>query len=61
MAQYLIDFISYFGLDTLGSSNLTVSMTLGIIITSYIGLMLTMCGIRCVFELIKIITDRSNF
>ena len=60
MAEFLSDFIEYFGLDYFGES-ITLQEMLGLIIISYIGLMLTMVGIRCIFELIKIVTDRSNF
>ncbi len=60
MPEFLTDFITYFGLDYFGEA-ITVKETIGLIIISYIGLMLTMVGIRCIFELIKIITDRSNF
>lgn len=61
MAQYLVDFANYFGLYIFGQATLNVQQTLAVIIVAYIGLMLTMVGIRCIFELIKIITDRSNF
>lgn len=60
MSTFLTDFAEYFGVNYFGY-NLTVQQALGVIIITYCGLMLTMCGIRCIFELIKIITDRSNF
>lgn len=60
MSTFLQDFYDYFGLSTFGDT-ITVQEALGVIIIAYAGLMLTMCGIRCIVELIKIITDRSNF
>lgn len=61
MASYLEDFIEFFGVSDLLTETLTVQQVLGISITSFIGAIITIAGIRCVFELIKILTDWSKF
>lgn len=62
MSQYLQDFITFFGLDSFfGSDPITVQQTIGLSIVAFIGCIFTILGARCVFELIKIVTDWSNF
>lgn len=62
MSQYLNDFIQFFNLDAFYSSTpITVQQTIGLSITAFIGAIFTIMGIRCVFELIKIVTDWSKF
>ena len=61
MASYLEDFIEFFGVYDLLTETLTVQQVLGISITAFIGAIITIAGIRCVFELIKILTDWSKF
>lgn len=61
MSQYLTDFIEFFGIDTLFSSAVTVQEMIAYTTVAFIGAVITVAGIRCVFELIKIITDWSRF
>ena len=61
MSQYLTDFIEFFGLDTAISTSLDVQTFLTMITVSFLGMILTIAGIRCIFELIKILTDWSKF
>lgn len=61
MSQYLSDFIDFFGLDVFFESTLTVQEVLGYSIVAFIGAVITVAGIRCIFELIKIVTDWSKF
>lgn len=61
MSEYLTDFIEFFGLDPLFTETLTVQNVLGLSITAFIGGVITVAGIRCIFELIKILTDWSRF
>lgn len=61
MSQYLTDFIEFFGIDTLFSSTVTVQEMIAYTTVAFIGAVITVAGIRCVFELIKIITDWSRF
>ena len=61
MSQYLTDFIEFFGLDAAISTSLNVQQFLSIVTGSFIGAILTIAGIRCIFELIKILTDWSKF
>lgn len=61
MSEYLTDFIEFFGLDPFFNGTLTVQNVLGLSITAFIGGVITVAGIRCIFELIKIITDWSRF
>ena len=62
MASYLNDFIDFFNLsDLLGSTTLTVQNVLGLSILAFIGCIITLTGIRCIFEIIKIVTDWSRF
>lgn len=61
MSEYLTDFIEFFGLDPLFTETLTVQNVLGLSITAFIGAVITVAGIRCIFELIKILTDWSRF
>ena len=62
MSQYLEDFIEFFNLDSFYSSTaITVQQALGLSITAFIGAIFTIMGIRCVFELIKVVTDWSKF
>lgn len=62
MSQYLEDFIEFFNLEILfGSDPVTVQQLLGVTIVGFIGSIFTIIGIRCVFELVKIVTDWSKF
>ena len=62
MSQYLSDFIDFFGLGGFfDGSVLTVSECIGITVVAFLGCIFTICGIRCVFELIKTVTDWRNF
>lgn len=61
MSSYLSDFIDFFGIGDLFTETLTVQNVLGISITAFIGAVITVAGIRCIFELIKILTDWRNF
>lgn len=61
MSEYLQDFIDFFGMSDLFTETLTVQNVLGISITAFIGAVITVAGIRCIFELIKIVTDWSRF
>ena len=62
MSEYLSDFIEFFGIDVFFSGTvLTVTEFLGYTIVAFIGCILTIIGIRCIFELVKIITDWSRF
>lgn len=61
MSQSLTDFIDFFGLSDFFSSTLSVQQVLGLSITAFIGAVITIAGIRCIFELIKILTDWSRF
>ena len=53
MSEYLTDFIEFFGLDPLFTETLTVQNVLGLSITAFIGGVITVAGIRCIFELLK--------
>ena len=61
MSQTLTDFIEFFGIDQLLNNTVTVQFLLAVTIGSVIGCILTIAGIRCIFELIKILTDWSKF
>lgn len=61
MSEYLQDFIDFFNLSTFFTGTMTVQEVLGYSITAFIGCIITIAGIRCVFELIKIVTDWSKF
>ena len=62
MAEYLNDFIDFFGLSTFfDGTTLTVQNALGISIVAFVGAIFTILGVRCVFELIKIVTDWGRF
>lgn len=61
MSEYLSDFIEFFGIDTLFSTAVTVQELIAYTTVAFIGAVITVAGIRCVFELIKIITDWSRF
>ena len=61
MSEYLNDFIEFFGLNPLFTDTLTVQNVIGLSITAFIGGVITVAGIRCIFELIKILTDWSRF
>lgn len=61
MAEYLETFITYFGLADFWEETLTVQQVLGLSITAFIGAIITIAGIRCIFEIIKIVTDWSRF
>ena len=62
MSQYLIDFMEFFGLDYLTSSDpLTVQQVLGFQLSAAIGCIFMLTAIRCVFELIKTLTDWRKF
>lgn len=61
MSQYLTDFIDFFGLSDFFTETLTVQNVLGLSVTAFIGVIITIAGIRCMFELMKIISDWSRF
>lgn len=61
MSEYLSDFIEFFGIDTLFNTAVTVQELIAYTTVAFIGAVITVAGIRCVFELIKIITDWSRF
>ena len=61
MAEYLETFIEFFGLGDFLTETLTVQQVLGLSITAFIGAIVTIVGIRCIFEIIKIVTDWSKF
>lgn len=61
MSEYLQDFIDFFGISDIFTEILTVQNVIGISITAFIGAVITVAGIRVIFELIKILTDWSNF
>lgn len=61
MSEYLETFISFFGLNDFFEETLTVQQVLGMSITAFIGAIITIAGIRCIFEIMKIVTDWSRF
>ncbi len=61
MSEYLQDFIDFFGYSDIFTETLTVQQVLGYSITAFIGAIITIAGIRCIFELIKTVTDWSKF
>ena len=62
MGAYLNDFIDFFGLSAFFDGTvLTVQEILGYSIVAFLGGIFTLIGVRCVFELIKIVTDWSRF
>lgn len=62
MSEYIIDFVEFFGLGPfIDGTSLTVTQFLGCTIIAFIGCILTIIGIRCIFEIIKIVTDWSKF
>ena len=62
MSQYLSDFIDFFGLsDFFSGGSITVVQCIGLSIVAFIGCIFTIVGVRCVFELVKIVTDWRNF
>lgn len=62
MSQYLQDFIDFFDLSNFyNGSTITVSQCIGMITVAFIGCIFTIIGTRCVFEMIKIVTDWRNF
>lgn len=62
MAEYLNDFIEFFGLSTFTDGTvLTVQNVIGLSLVAMLGAVFTLLGVRCVFELIKIVTDWGRF
>lgn len=62
MSEYINDFIEFFDLaDLFSSTTITVQNAIGLSIVAFIGCIFTIMGVRCVFELIKIVTDWSRF
>lgn len=62
MGEYLNDFIEFFGLSSFFDGTvLTVQEVLGYSTVAFIGAIFTVLGVRCVFELIKIVTDWGRF
>lgn len=63
MSEYLQEFIDFFGLDMLltGSNDPSLYQVIGLITVAFIGAIFAIMGVRCVFELIKIVTDWSRF
>lgn len=57
MSNYLDDFIQFFGLSGFFESTLTVQEVLGYSILAFIGALFMLAAIRCVFELVKTVTD----
>lgn len=62
MSEYLNDFIEFFGLSAFTDGTvLTVQNVLGLSLVAMLGAVFTLLGVRCVFELIKIVTDWGRF
>lgn len=62
MSEYLTQFIEFFGLDAFfGESVLTVQECIGYSWVAFLGGIFLLFGARCVFELIKTVTDWRNF
>ena len=62
MSEYLEQFIEFFGIDYLiGSEPLTVQQAIGYQISAFIGALFMVAAIRCIFELIKTVTDWRKF
>ena len=62
MADFLNDFISLFGLDSLfDGTTLTVQQTLGLMIIAFLGAIFLNMGARFVLEIIKILGDWRRF
>lgn len=62
MSSYLSDFIDFFGLSSFFDGTvLSVQQILGYSIIAFLGGIFTLIGVRCVFELIKIVTDWGRF
>lgn len=62
MSQTLQDFIDFFGLsDLFSGGSVTVSQALGISLVAFLGAIFCIIGVRCILELIKIVTDWRNF
>ena len=63
MAEFLEEFIEFFGITNLidPAASITVQNFLGITVIAFIGCLFSIMGVRCVFELIKIVTDWSRF
>ena len=57
MSNYLDDFIDFFGLSGFFESTLTVQEVLGYSILAFIGAIFMLAAIRCIFELVKTVTD----
>ena len=62
MSEYLNDFIDFFGLSAFNDGTvLTVQNVIGLSLIAMLGAVFTLLGVRCIFELIKIVTDWSRF
>lgn len=62
MSEYLNDFIDFFGLSAFTDGTvLTVQNVIGLSLIAMLGAVFTLLGVRCIFELIKIVTDWSRF
>lgn len=57
MSSYLSDFIDFFGLNGFFESTLTVQEVIGLSIVAFIGAIFMLAALRCIFELIKTVTD----
>lgn len=57
MSTYLDDFIQFFGLNGFFESTLTVQEVLGYSILAFIAAIFMLAALRCVFELVKTVTD----
>ena len=57
MSTYLDDFIDFFGLSGFFESTLTVQEVLGYSILAFIAAIFMLAALRCVFELVKTVTD----
>lgn len=62
MSEYLQQFIEFFGIDYLiGNDPLTVQQVIGYQISGFIGALFMIAAIRCIFEIIKTVTDWRKF
>lgn len=61
MSETLQSFIDFFGLSSFFDGTvLTVQEVIGLQLTATAGIIFVLVGVRCVFELIKTVTDWRN-
>ena len=61
MSEALQSFIDFFGLDVFFDGTvLTVQEVIGLQLTATAGIIFVLVGVRCIFELIKTVTDWRN-